>query len=178
MGANECPVDTPRLLAGDLLLEDCRDECLDDPVRARDPDAGKPPRELHDDPMRRVEGEERVGVVVEPEEVGCSLDRPAGARSPGSRDELLTGVDGFDRRRAVGRPRGAPNPAGFEPDRRVAVAVAKRRQRPDELIPLGPQEPSLEIGSDAGLGGDRQPGPSGANVAVKWRRAGGSLTIR
>ena len=137
VGPDERPVDPACLLAGDLLLEDRRDERLDDPVRARDPDPGEAPGELDDDPVRGLERKERGRVVVEPAQVGGAVDRPAGTRTPGADDELASCVDDLHRGRAIrcpGRPSGAAGLQAGSSGRRgrggAATASGRARRAP------------------------------------------------
>jgi hypothetical protein len=128
--SDERAVHPAGLLAGDLLLEDRRDERLHDATRAGDVDAREPPGELGHEPMRGLHREQRGRVVGQAAQLRSPGDGPARTRPPGADDELATGIDHLDARRAVGRAGGAARAARLEPDRRVAVAVSEWRERP------------------------------------------------
>ena len=124
--------------------------------------------------MRRLHREQRGRVVGQAAQLRGPSDGPARTRPPGADDELATGIDHLDARRAVGRACGAPRAARLEPDRRVAVAVSEWRERPHELVALRAFEPDLQIGPGGGHDGHRSPGsqPSGASSKPSNRKAG------
>ncbi len=109
-----------------LLLENGRNERLQDRPRPADPKTSKPSIELADESAPGLE----VGAVIyEAGERRGTFERRFGPLPPGLHAELSAGDDELDRRRAVGRSRGSEGPAGSEPHRRVAGPSNQWSQR-------------------------------------------------
>ena len=80
-----------RLQADDLLLEHGRDQGLEHPVGAANPQAGQLTGELVQPGM---DGPERGRLIAGPEQIGQGLEQPAGARTPGRSLNMATGAAG------------------------------------------------------------------------------------
>ena len=133
-----------RLLAGDLLLDDRRDQRLHDQAAAAEARVLVATPGLLEDRMSRLEARP---VVEGTQQAGHRLERPLRALAPGLGVHVAVRVQRVDDQR--GRPLGgadpAPDPAAFvDAERRVAAAVALLVEGADHRAgPVGAPHPHL-----------------------------------
>ena len=142
-GPDQATEGSPCLLAGHLLLEDPRNERLED--RTTPPDAHAPEAavELGDHGMQRPEA---GAVVVEPDQPRNGGEGTVGAGSPRLGEHGVALDLERDRGGTVRGARRAPAAAVRETHRRVAVSAPQRGQRPGQI------ERSIDRDSERGHG--------------------------
>ncbi len=133
------------LTAGHLLLEDGRDERLQDGAAPGQADAGEPTREVTNEAMVVGDGTPRP---IEPEQGRDGGERALRTWAPGLRPHVIPRLDERDGGRAIRRPGRAPGSAARDPERRIAGASAERREGQGEVeVPVVGEGPAGHTGS-------------------------------
>ena len=120
----------PRLVAGDLLLEDRRHERLEDGSAPRRAHGAEPPVQLADEGMVIAD---RGGLPLEPEQRRHACQRAFRAGPPGLRTDAVTLLDEREGGRTVGGPGGSPGLAATQSQGRISGSAAQRRKSQGEV---------------------------------------------
>ena len=116
----------PGLDAGDLLLQDRRDERVHHGAGSRDAHTSVAAPEHFDHVVLRLE----AGVVVEgADQPGDRIERPGGTRSPRLGQDVVAEGSDAHRRGSVGRPHRAVGVREPDPHRRIAGTAAQWEER-------------------------------------------------